>query len=125
MNEDTQKIVIPEFTKIKTVVLEQYFLSQQQLSKYSLTPSPKNELLLRELLINLGNSLSLKTYVLKDSNDELEYKEYFQQFISDPNKFYSFSLNTIFSICHLIMEKMGYFNVESESSSKENVYNEV
>ena len=125
MVEEQEKIVIPEFTKVKTIVLEQYFLAQNQLSVYSLKPSLNNELLLRGYLINLANSLSLKTYVLKDSKDELEYKSYFQQFISNPNKFQSFDLHTIYSICHLIMEKLGHFNVESEVSNKENVFNEV
>lgn len=125
MVEETNKIVIPEFTKIKTIVLEQYFLAQHQLSKYSLTPDFKNEKLLRELLINLSNSLSLKSHILKETSEELNFKNYFREFISNPNKFYSFDLHAIFSINHLIMEKMGYFNVEQETVYKENVYNEV
>ena len=125
MSEELEKVVIPEFTKIKTIVLEQYFMAQNQLSVYSLKPSINNEMLLRGYLINLANSLSLKTYILKDSKEEIEFKEYFQQFISNPNKFISFDLHAIYSISHLIMEKLGYFNVESESTSKENVYKEV
>ena len=71
-------------------------------------------------LIELARSLQFKTYVLS----EIKIKEFFGNFLSKPYEFKSFSLHTIFTICHLILETMGLLEIEQQITSKENVYKE-
>ena len=122
----TNQAVIPEYTQVKSVILKQYYLSQISLSNYSQKPDRNNETEIRTWLFVLSQSLSLKTYVLDEKDlEEKKMKKYFQNFLSNPNLFTSFSIYAIFSVCHLILEKLGFFKVETETTQKENVYNET
>lgn len=119
-NSDSVSI-IPEYTVIKKVILQQYYTSQNLLSTYDLKPTLPNEKRLRQSLIDLSRSLSFKTYVLEDK----KLKDFFSYFLSHPYEFQTFSLHTVYAICHLIIEILGLTKIESEDVSKENVYLEV
>jgi hypothetical protein len=113
--------IIPEYTQIKRVILQQFYDSQQRMTIYSLKPTDTNERKLRLALISLSNSLSFKSYVIKDKR----IKELFADFLSKPYLYGTYSLHAIFGICHLIIEIMGLTKIESEDMSNENVYLEV
>lgn len=117
----TNMNIIPEYTLIKKVLLQQFYIAQLNLTQFDLKPTPNNELICRESIILLARSLSFKSYVLKDER----LKKVFNDFVSNPVSFNNFNLHLVFSICHLIIELLGLLKIEQEQTIKENVYQEV
>jgi hypothetical protein len=112
--------IIPEYTLIKRVILQQYYNAQVLLTTYDMKPKITNEKKCRESLILLSRSIQFKSYVLSS-----DYAKVFNSFISSPHRFEKFNLHLIFSICSLILEILGLTKVETENISKENVFQEV
>lgn len=113
--------VIPQYDSIKNIILHQFYESQYYLTEYVSRPNKNTEIILRKSLYSLSKSLEFKSHVLnKDSQEYL----YFYRFVSNPDYFTSYSLNTLYSICHKILDLYGFFKIDSTSYSKENAYQE-
>lgn len=120
-NQDNNVNIIPEYTQIKRVILQQFYTAQHNMTEYTAKPTQAKEKRLRSSLYDLANSLSFKSYVLTDQ----KIKKVFADFLSKPYNYHKFSLHLVYGICHLIIEILGLTKIESEDLTNENVFQEV